>query len=136
MADEEHLAILKQGVEAWNDWRDENTDIRPDLSYADLGGAFLRGALLRGAELWIANLSGADLQNADFTGAELRRTIFADTDLSAAKGLDSVRHEGPSEISISTLYKSKGRIPEVFLRGCGVPDTFISLCAFASQRNH
>ena len=36
MANDEHVALLKQGVAAWNAWRDENPDIRPDLSGADL----------------------------------------------------------------------------------------------------
>jgi hypothetical protein len=38
----------------------------------------------------------------------------------------SVVHHGPSTIGIDTIYKSKGKIPEVFLRGCGVPDEFIA----------
>ena len=36
MANEEHLARLKQGVEAWNAWRYENSTIQPDLSGANL----------------------------------------------------------------------------------------------------
>ena len=32
MANEEHLARLKQGVEAWNAWRAKNRRIRPDLT--------------------------------------------------------------------------------------------------------
>src|SRR5205085_2129235 len=40
-------------------------------------------------------------------------------------GLETVQHRGPSEISISTIYRSQGNIPEVFLRGAGVPDNFI-----------
>ena len=52
--------------------------------------------------------------------------IFADVDLSAAKGLETVKHCGPSTIGIDTIYKSRGKIPEVFLRGCGVPDEFIA----------
>ncbi len=32
MANEEHLAILRQGVVFWNEWRDENPDIIPNLS--------------------------------------------------------------------------------------------------------
>jgi len=39
MANDEHVSLLKQGVDAWNAWRDENPDIRPDLSGADLSGA-------------------------------------------------------------------------------------------------
>ena len=45
MANDEHVALLlKQGVAAWNAWRDENPDIRLDLTEADLGGANLNGA--------------------------------------------------------------------------------------------
>ena len=35
-------------------------------------------------------------------------------------------HQGPSSIGIDTVYASQGRIPEVFLRGAGVPDEFIT----------
>lgn len=31
MANEEHLAILKQGVEVWNQWREQHLQIVPDL---------------------------------------------------------------------------------------------------------
>jgi hypothetical protein len=36
MANEEHLARLKEGVEAWKQWREANRDIRPDLTGANL----------------------------------------------------------------------------------------------------
>ena len=42
------------------------------------------------------------------------------------KGLNSVRHTGPSTIGIDTVYRSQGQIPELFLRGCGVPESFIT----------
>jgi hypothetical protein len=42
------------------------------------------------------------------------------------KGLETVRHVGPSIIGIDTILLSKGNIPESFLRGCGVPDEFIT----------
>jgi hypothetical protein len=38
----------------------------------------------------------------------------------------TVIHHGPSTIGIDAIYKSKGKIPEVFLKGCGVPDNFIA----------
>jgi hypothetical protein len=52
--------------------------------------------------------------------------MFADNDLSEVKGLETVIHIAPSSIGVDTLYKSAGKIPEVFLRGCGVPDDFIA----------
>jgi uncharacterized protein YjbI with pentapeptide repeats len=99
--------------------------MRANLSESNLIGANLRRANLSLANLARANFTGADLTDADFTGANLDRTVFADNDLRGAIGLDRVHHLGPSEIGLSTIYKSDGRIPEVFLRGCGVPDEFI-----------
>jgi len=72
MANDEHVAMLKKGVDAWNAWRDENPDTRPDLTEANLTGADLNGA----------NLSGADLSGANLSGANLRGTIFFEADLS------------------------------------------------------
>jgi TIR domain len=37
-----------------------------------------------------------------------------------------VRHTSPSSIGIETIFRSHGEIPEVFLRGAGVPDSFIT----------
>jgi hypothetical protein len=31
MADLEPLKVVRQGVEVWNRWREENPDVRPDL---------------------------------------------------------------------------------------------------------
>ena len=39
MADQQHLAVLKQGVAAWNAWRRQHPEIHPDLSEADLSDA-------------------------------------------------------------------------------------------------
>src|SRR5262249_49720425 len=71
MANDEHVALLKKGGVAWNAWRCENPDIRPDLSKADLSGAYLSGAYLDGAKLTGADLSKANLSGADLEGADL-----------------------------------------------------------------
>jgi hypothetical protein len=124
----------EQGIAEWNRRRSNGEKI-PDLRGAVLRGADLRGADLRGAHLERANLrypnltgavlfqadlSGADLTGADLSGARCGSTIFADIDLSEVEGLDSVVHRGPSPISTSTLVLSKGKIPEGFLRRCGL----------------
>ena len=185
MANQEHFAILKQGVEAWNKWRVEHPRIQPDFRSADLQKADLRGVNLRGAifikaNLIEANLSSADLANAnlnqakvyaanltdtnlnnslfsttdftgtDLTGANLSGAILFGTylsranliganltgatlslvtlgevDLRAVIGLETIRHTGPSTIGTDTIMRSEGDIPEVFLRGIGVPDSMI-----------
>jgi uncharacterized protein YjbI with pentapeptide repeats len=172
MANLEHLEILKQGVKAWNEWRENNYLIRPDLSGAvisravlshvflreadlsravlreaifsravlreadlsdaDLSGAFLSGAVLREADLSRSFLSRADLREADLreadlcgaflTNVRLDLTTFANNDLGEVKGLESIHHDGPSTIGVDTLNKSAGKIPESFLRGCGLSD--------------
>jgi hypothetical protein len=71
MANEEHLARLKEGVEAWNQWRAANPGIRPDLSEAQRARENLRGANLSGAHLDEAELTHADLSQAELRGANL-----------------------------------------------------------------
>jgi uncharacterized protein YjbI with pentapeptide repeats len=66
MANDDHIAKLKEGVNAWNAWRAENPDIHPDLRRAILSGAHLEGA-----NLFRANLEGADLSGATLSGAHL-----------------------------------------------------------------
>ena len=66
------------------------------------------------------------LYGANLSEAILSATMFADVDLSVVKGLEFVAHSGPSTIGTDTLFKSQGKIPDVFLRGCGLPETLIT----------
>lgn len=61
MVNEEHLAILRQGVDIWNQWRKENPEVRPDFRELKLGKAILTRADLSGADLRGANLRKSDL---------------------------------------------------------------------------
>jgi hypothetical protein len=96
------------------------------LEDAGLENADLRGASLRSAKLMAANLNSAWLASADFSYATVWRTVFSNVDLAEVKGLDTIRHLGPSTVGIDTIYTSKGRIPESFLRDAGVPENFIT----------
>jgi hypothetical protein len=94
---------------------------RANLSSADFSRADLSRAKLILADLSLVNLSGADLNE-----AQVGLTTFGDVDLSQVKNLKTVQHRGPSSIGIDTFYRSDGKIPDAFLRGCGVPETFIT----------
>jgi hypothetical protein len=96
-----------------------------DLSYANMSNAELIGADLSGANLQDAIFADSDFRDVDLSGARIGSTIFADTDLSGAKGLKDVKYTAPSEIGLSTIYRSEGKIPKEFLLGCGVPESFI-----------
>jgi uncharacterized protein YjbI with pentapeptide repeats len=90
------------------------------LDQANLTGVNLTGASLRGAGLNGATLTGASLSGADFSGARCSLTVFANVDLVDAKGLETISHGGPSTVGVDTLSRSRGKIPESFLRGCGL----------------
>jgi hypothetical protein len=97
-----------------------------DLGWAALGDADLRGADLTGAILGGADLTGVVIGDANLHRARCWRTKFANLDLSEVKGLQSVRHDGPSTLGTDSLILSRGKIPAEFLRGCGLPDTWIA----------
>ena len=97
-----------------------------DLSGADLWGACLDGADLTGTILYDTDFTEASLDGADFSGSVMDGTRFGGVDLATVRGLDSVRHEGPCRLDIDTLFLSGGKIPHVFLRGAGVPDSLIT----------
>src|SRR5207253_10428537 len=79
----------------------------------------------RRAQLPGVNFSRANLKGANLTAVILCYTLFADNDLSEVNGLETINHIASSYLSLDTLYKSRGKIPEVFLRRCGVPEAFI-----------
>jgi uncharacterized protein YjbI with pentapeptide repeats len=88
MANPEHVAKLKEGVEAWNEWRMKESVAAnlsaETLSDLDLRNANFQGASLQGADLSRANLEGANLSNANFVGATLRAANFGHADLRRA----------------------------------------------------
>lgn len=187
MASEEHLSILRQGVEVWNQWKLNNPSVLVDLSeanlreenligvdfrnvnlsraslmvanlwnaclnnvnlseanlreadllYADLSKANLIGAdleatslenanlnhaVLSNANLIRANLSMAQLGQSEWGGAIVGSTFFVANDMSTVQGLEHVTHQAPSPLGIETIQYSKGSIPAIFLRGCGLSD--------------
>ena len=107
-----------------------------DLSWANLSKANLRGANLTAAFLMLADLTEADLRGAKFNKTRLDSVIFiratmgitllVNCDLSRTIGLNSVRHAGPSTISLDTLAKSNGVIPRQFLEQAGVAEPLIT----------
>ncbi len=160
MADQQQLDLLLQGVDTWNIWRTHQVEARPNLykanlSEATLFGANLSGANLSGADLFGADLFGADLSSANLSGADLfgtnlssanlsganlsgartRMTMFGNVDLRKVKGLETINHVGPSNIATNTISRSAGDVPDVFLRGAGLSDTFITY-AHSLAQNH
>lgn len=97
-----------------------------NLSESDLSRANLDRANLMRANISWVHFDAATLRNADMWESVIGWTSFADNDLSSVKRLESVRHVGPSSIGIDTIYRSQGKIPISFLRGCGVPENFIT----------
>lgn len=81
MANEEHLEILKKGVEIWNRWRSEHHgDISPDLSNAQL-----QGMVFTGADLSETNLKHADLSETNLIITVLTRANLFAANLTLAK---------------------------------------------------
>ncbi len=81
MADEEHLELVRGGVEALNAFTKEHADVSLDLREADLRGMDLRNARIQGARLGGANLEGCDLRDARFNSSDMRGCNLRNADL-------------------------------------------------------
>jgi uncharacterized protein YjbI with pentapeptide repeats len=90
MANQDHLDKLREGVNAWNHWRQDHPQIIPDLSGAELTGADLQRANLTGANLRDASLLRANLKEASFDGADLRGANLAEASLSGTSFDDAI----------------------------------------------
>jgi uncharacterized protein YjbI with pentapeptide repeats len=98
MANPAHEALLRQGLQEWNQWRAWNPSVTPDLTGVSMSAAVLPGvdlshARLGGAILIRARLEGSDLRYADLRRAHLHETDFSDADLSRAN-LDGAQLPG------------------------------------------
>ena len=61
MANKQHLAKLKEGKEAWNQWRTDNPTVKPNL---------------KGATLREKNLEGFDFSHTDIRGTNFEETYL------------------------------------------------------------
>jgi hypothetical protein len=104
----------------------ESNLIKSSLDGSDFYRADLAGANLRGCHLSQVNFGSAELAGADFSAARCWDTVFADNDLSRVIGLEAIHHIAPSTVGVDTLIRSDGNIPEVFIRGVGFPQDFIT----------
>lgn len=124
MANEEHLEILKQGVEVWNRWRVENPHIIPDLSDVNLSEVYIdrksligvipfeelhQGFDLSSVDFFKVNLSGANFSGTIFRRTKLREailklTVFSEADLSEADLSDTDLEQ--ADFSSAYLYKA------------------------------
>lgn len=84
MANLEHLEILNQGVNIWNNWRDNNPNIYPDLHGADLISKDLENINFSKTILVNVQLNHAKLAHADFSDANMVSIVLRDATLDDA----------------------------------------------------
>lgn len=106
MANKEQLEILKKGVKTWNKWREENPDVKIDLTYIailnedmedtlqffmdtplDIDTIYSHKLTIPGDTRGI-NLANADLSDSLIHGLDLRNSNFCIANLCKSKLLD------------------------------------------------
>jgi len=124
LANPQHLEILNRGRYIWNQWRQDNDDITPDLRAAylreaklqefDLSACDLRGAVMLGAYLTDTDLRGADLSYADLrfcdttgaklTGVRLQESKGVTADMRRrTKGASPIKKYAPAAAALLAL---------------------------------
>jgi uncharacterized protein YjbI with pentapeptide repeats len=139
MANESHVARLKQGVKKWNAWRARDKFASPDLAGAelfnqDLTGINLSYAGLSGADIRYARLNRANLANSDLDEADLDNAYLIDANLSDANlnnaNLRAAKLSGASfdsadlsECELGDADLSEANLTRAKLLGCSLQGT-------------
>jgi len=145
MAKEEHLKILANGVDFWNNWRAREPEVVPDLSEEgfrcrilcveketegakefnikamNLQGINLKYANLHGTYLTKINLQGADFTGADLTGVMLSFSNLQNADFTNANLQESIITE--ANLQKACFYGAnlaKGNLTNVNLQGANL----------------
>ena len=93
MANQEHVDILKQGIDVWNDWRERHPEVDPDLRKTDhkigffvksINGANFSRTDLRGTSLILSDPCNVDFSNAKLQKAKLFQLSLSKVNLSGA----------------------------------------------------
>jgi uncharacterized protein YjbI with pentapeptide repeats len=100
------------------------TFVRANLKYAKFTSSIFDNADLRNTICSGTVFSLVSCKGVNFEGAIFGSTALVNADLNGAIGLESCIHLSPSMVDYHTLALS-GRLPLTFLRGCGLPDTYI-----------
>ena len=90
-----------------------------EFAYSNLNAVDFRGTPLSRTLIRHSTLEGTEFENVTFDA-----TVLVNVDLSLARGLDRISHDGPSVIDHRTLLRSSD-LPLEFLRGVGLPDEVI-----------
>lgn len=119
MGSEDHLATLRRGIPAWNDWRAADPSATPDLSGADLHGTDFSGANLEGTNFTRSRLANTKFAGAQVGGATFREADLTRADLREALGVSEERFAGANLSGARLpdtghLVQRLGRVEEIF----------------------
>jgi uncharacterized protein YjbI with pentapeptide repeats len=151
MANEEHIEILAQGVQAWNEWREANPDVAPDLRGLHMTGQhdvlmnrnadepsllFLNGTPrewmangLAGINLDKADLNGAVIEHVNLAGATLRHSVLRFANVTYTSIGDSDLRG--AHIAASRLFRvslASSNLQHAFLAGNAIHESDMSNC--------
>jgi uncharacterized protein YjbI with pentapeptide repeats len=134
MANEEHLAILRQGVEVWNEWRKNNPEIKPDLcsinfSGADLSEADFSLSDLRNADFTEVNLTDAYFEKANLKFSELRKVTLGKSDILEVAYFEEIDYI-PSNIDDDNEILIEGNFENKIFRGINLSTSIITRARF------
>jgi uncharacterized protein YjbI with pentapeptide repeats len=129
MANQEHLDILKQGVEVWNKWREETQNTEEEVAHivSIISNSeyarpekfrLLSKALVKEADLSEVDLSGKDFSEINFTSANLSKSNLRNTTFNRARLMYANLYKSDlEEASFSLAELGKSNLSNANLRG-------------------
>jgi uncharacterized protein YjbI with pentapeptide repeats len=122
MASKEHMDVLRAGVDVWNEWREENPEIKyPDLNDADISGMNLEEINFDNVRLHRSNLSGTNLYKASLRNACIDKSFLGGARLDEANLSGANFYSADIfHTSLIRAYLSSADLRRAYIRGANL----------------
>jgi uncharacterized protein YjbI with pentapeptide repeats len=122
LVNKEHYARLREGVQAWNEWRLKNPEIILELSGVDLSNIHLNGANLSGVDLSEANLSYSNLSASFLDNANFSEAILTQANLSYSE----IREANLNRANLSEAILTQANLAGANLSGANLSEAILT----------
>lgn len=115
-----HIKLIMKGARVWNDWREKNPTVIPDLSNSKMRDYDFDNYNLENAVMYNSYLADSHFHSANLKGAQLNDSILAN----ASFDLANLQNANLNNCDLINAHFGQAYLKGINLSGCDLQDAF------------